>query len=51
MGQHRHMKVGIYQLLAKKSQSPFPRNDLKALLIKGSGSAVLSLWDGSAIVM
>jgi hypothetical protein len=46
MGQHRRVNTGIYQLLAKKSQSPFPRNDLRALQNQGSGRAAPSLWDG-----
>jgi hypothetical protein len=47
MGQHRRANTGIYQLLAKKSQSPFSRNDLRASQNQGSGRAAPSLWDGS----
>jgi hypothetical protein len=47
MGQHRRMNTGIHQLLSKKSQLPFLRNDLRASENQGSGRASLSLWDGS----
>ena len=49
MGQHRHANTEIYQLPSKNPQSPFPRNDLKASQIQGSGRAVPSLWDGSGL--
>ncbi|MBN8460228.1 MAG: hypothetical protein J0M04_20565, partial [Verrucomicrobia bacterium] len=37
----------IYQPLAKKSQSPFSKNEPKALSNQGSGRTAPSLWDGS----
>ena len=49
MGQHRRAISTKSQPPAKKSQSPFPRNDLKALQTQGSGRAAPGLWDGSDI--
>jgi hypothetical protein len=49
MGQHRRANPRIYQPLVKKSQSPFPRNDPRALQYQGSWRAAPSLWDGSVI--
>jgi hypothetical protein len=51
MGQHRRVNTGTYQLLAKKSQSPFNPNELRALQNQGSGRAAPSLWDGSERVL
>lgn len=47
MGQHRRANPRIYQPLVKKSQSPFPRNDPRALQYQGSWRAAPSLWDDS----